>query len=60
VTASIQEVSNLILNTSQEAGDAAAATEEASASIDEIGRIMNGVVGIVDNVSKEMTKFKVT
>ncbi len=59
VTASIQEVSNLVQNTSHEAGDAAAATEEAAASIDEIARIMGGVVGVVEDISKEMSKFKV-
>ncbi|MDD1728500.1 MAG: PAS domain-containing protein [Methanospirillum sp.] len=59
VTASIQEVSILVQNTSHEAGDAAAATQEASASIDEIGRIMTGVVGIVENITGEMAKFKV-
>ncbi|WP_319580189.1 methyl-accepting chemotaxis protein [uncultured Methanospirillum sp.] len=59
VTASIQEVSNLVQNTSHEAGDAAAATEEAAASIDEIAKIMGGVVGVVEDISKEMSKFKV-
>lgn len=59
VTANIQEVATLIQNTSQEAGNTAAATEEANASMDEIGRIMSGVVGIVETVTKEMSKFKV-
>ncbi len=60
VTASIQEVSNLILSTSTEAGDAVAATEEASASVDEIGKIMGGIIEIVEKISSEMGKFKTT
>jgi len=60
VTASIQEVSTLIQNTSREAGDTAAATEQTSASIDEIGKIMVGIVKIVEEITAEMTKFKVS
>lgn len=59
VTASIQEVSNLMQNTSHEAGAAAAATQEAKVSIDEVGQIITGVVDIAENISGEMTKFKV-
>jgi methyl-accepting chemotaxis protein len=59
VTASVQEVSTLIQNTSHEAGDTAAATEQASASIDEMGKIMAGMVKLVEEISIEMTKFNV-
>jgi len=45
--------------TAKDAMDAAAAAEEASASIDQITKVMGGVNTIVNNVSKEMAKFKV-
>ena len=60
VTASIQEVSELVQNTAHEAGNAASATEETTVSIEEISKIVNNVVVIVDSVSHEMFKFKVS
>ncbi len=60
VTASIHEVSELVQNTSHEAENTAAATQETTAAIEEISEIVNNVVGIVDSVSQEMMKFKVT
>lgn len=59
ITASVNEVSVLIQGTAREAQDAAAATEEASASIEQIGRVIANVSGIADNISREMTKFKI-
>jgi len=59
ITASVNEVSVLIQGTAKEAQDAAAATEEASASIEQIGRVIANVSSIADNISREMTKFKI-
>jgi methyl-accepting chemotaxis protein len=59
VTASVNEVHNMVQATAKDAMDSAAASEEASASIDQIAKVMGNVNVIVDNVSKEMGKFKV-
>jgi len=59
VTASVNEVHGMVQATAKDAMDAAAAAEEASASIDQITKVMGGVNAIVNNVSKEMAKFKV-
>ncbi len=59
VTANITEVHGMIQATAKDALDAAAASEEASASIDQITKVMGGVNTIVNNVSKEMARFKV-
>jgi methyl-accepting chemotaxis protein len=49
----------MVQATAKDAMDAAAASEEASASIDQITKVIGGVNAIVDNVSKEMAKFRV-
>ncbi|MCX6700890.1 MAG: methyl-accepting chemotaxis protein, partial [Methanomicrobiales archaeon] len=59
VTASVNEVHGMVQATAKDAMDSAAAAEEASASIDQITKVMGGVNTIVNNVSKEMAKFKV-
>ena len=59
VTASVNEVHNMVQATSKDAMDSAAASEEASASIDQITKVIGNVNAIVDNVSKEMAKFRV-
>ena len=59
VTASVNEVHGMVQATAKDAMDAAAASQEASASIDQITEVMGGVNTIVNNVSKELTRFKV-
>ena len=59
VTASVNEVQGMVQATAKDAMDSAAAAEEASASIDQITKVMGGVNEIVNNVSKEIAKFKV-
>jgi methyl-accepting chemotaxis protein len=59
VTASVNEVQQLVHGTAKGAMESAAAAQEASASIDQITKVVGSVNTIVDNVSREMTKFKV-
>jgi len=56
---SVNEVQQLVHGTAKDAMDAAAAAEEASASIDQITKVVGNVNSIVDSVSREMSKFKV-
>ena len=55
----MNEVNTLVMGTAKEAMDAAAASEEASVAIDQIGKIIGNVIVIVDNVSKEVGMFRV-
>jgi methyl-accepting chemotaxis protein len=59
ITASVTELTGAIQATAREAVDAAAASEESSAAVDQIGKIIGNVNVIVDNVSREMSRFKV-
>jgi len=59
LTANVQNVSLVIQSTAKEAVDAAAATEETSASIDQIAHVIGNVNRIVENVTGETSKFRV-
>jgi methyl-accepting chemotaxis protein len=55
----VQNVSNIIQGTAKEAVDAAAATEETSASIDQIANVISNVNKVVEKVTLETSKFRV-
>lgn len=59
LNSTVQNVSDLIQSTAKEAVDAAAATEETSASIDQIATVMTAVNTIIEKVTEETSKFKV-
>jgi len=58
VTASISEVGKLMQDTAKESTDAAAASEESSAAIDQITKVVGNVNTIIDQVTKEVSRFK--
>ncbi|MBN1168222.1 MAG: methyl-accepting chemotaxis protein [Methanospirillaceae archaeon] len=60
ITASANEVSGLITRTSHEAADMAAISEETSASVDQIREVFGGVNAAVEDLSKEIQKFKIS
>lgn len=59
ITASVNEVNDLVEQTGRESMDAAAASEEATASLDQIAKIVGNLNVIVEDVSKEMRRFRV-
>ena len=59
LTTNVQNVSTVNQSTAKEATDAAAATQETSASIDQIATVINTVNTIVEKVTRETSKFRV-
>jgi len=59
ITASINEVNDLVLNTSKQALSAAAASEEASAATDQLTEQSQEVFNVATLLATEMKKFKV-
>ena len=59
VTASISELANLLQETTRQAVDSAAATEEASSSIAQIEKVISEVSTNIEQVARELARFQV-
>ena len=60
ITASISEVSNMVEGTFKEAQKSAVTTQETTSAIEQISLVVNGLSGIAETLSQEVTKFRLS
>ena len=59
ITASINEVNEMVIDTSKEAMSAAAASQESAAATDQLSQQSDDVYAVATRLSQEMKKFTV-